>query len=100
MMYNHQQCILHGAILSGLKFETALSRLEDLVQKLEQGDLSLEESLKAFEEGVRLSKNCAKTLNDAERRVSLLIEPKEGENTIETCDLPDLGPDETQEAPE
>jgi exodeoxyribonuclease VII small subunit len=63
--------------LAGLKFEASLTRLEALVQKLEQGDLSLEESLKVFEEGVRLSKNCTQILNDAEKKVEILIGQKE-----------------------
>jgi exodeoxyribonuclease VII small subunit len=56
-----------------LKFEDALGRLETIVQSLERGDLSLDESLKAFEEGVKLSKNCLKLLDDAERRVDILV---------------------------
>jgi exodeoxyribonuclease VII small subunit len=56
-----------------LKFEDALGRLENIVQTLERGELSLEESLKAFEEGVKLSKSCLKLLDDAERRVDILV---------------------------
>jgi len=61
-----------------LKFDTALSRLEATVQSLEKGDLPLEEALKVFEEGVRLSKSCLKTLEETERKVELLIEGKDG----------------------
>lgn len=60
-----------------LKFETALSRLEEVVKSLENGDLPLEEALKVFEEGVRLSKNCAKMLEEAERKVGVLTQDKE-----------------------
>jgi exodeoxyribonuclease VII small subunit len=56
-----------------LKFEDALGRLETIVQTLERGELSLDESLKAFEEGVKLSKSCLKLLDDAERRVDILL---------------------------
>jgi exodeoxyribonuclease VII small subunit len=75
--------------LASLKFESSLTRLEDLVGKLEQGDLSLEESLKVFEEGVRLSKNCTKILNDAEKKVEMLMRqratcPAESGTEIET----------------
>lgn len=59
--------------MAALKFEEALGRLETLVQTLERGDLSLDESLKAFEEGVKLSKNCLKLLDEAERRVEVLV---------------------------
>ena len=48
-----------------IKFEDALSELESIVQKLERGELSLEESLTAFEEGIRLSRICSKRLDEA-----------------------------------
>jgi exodeoxyribonuclease VII small subunit len=59
-------------------FEEALSRLEVLVVKLEAGDLPLEEALRAFEEGVRLSRLCAARLEDVERRVHLLTHGPDG----------------------
>ena len=65
-----------------LKFEGALAKLEDIVNVLETGDLSLEESLEAFEEGIRLSKICSKWLSEAELRVERLISIDE--DTIET----------------
>jgi exodeoxyribonuclease VII small subunit len=61
-------------------FEEALGRLEEIVKKMEAGDMPLEESLKAFEEGTRLSRFCAKKLNEAERRVDLLL--KQGDETV------------------
>ncbi len=60
------------------KFETALKKLEDVVKKLEGGELSLEDSLKTFEEGVKHSAFCSKKLNEAERRVELLIKQRDG----------------------
>ena len=60
------------------KFETALRKLEDVVKRLESGDLSLDDSLKAFEEGVRQASFCARKLNEAERRVEMLIRQKDG----------------------
>ncbi len=68
--------------MASLKFESSLTRLEELVGKLEQGDLSLEESLKVFEEGVKLSKNCTKILNDAEKKVELLMGQQEEIETV------------------
>jgi exodeoxyribonuclease VII small subunit len=59
-------------------FEEAFSQLEALVARLEGGDLPLEESLRAFEEGVRLTRLCAERLEDAERRVHLLMRTPEG----------------------
>jgi len=60
------------------KFETSLKKLEDIVRRLEGGSLSLEDSLKAFEEGVKHSAFCAKKLDEAERRVEVLLKRKDG----------------------
>ena len=57
-----------------LDLESALEKLELLVESLEQGDLSLEESLKAFEAGIKLTRQCQETLAAAEQKVQLLIE--------------------------
>ena len=60
------------------KFEDALGRLEEIVRKMEAGDMTLEESLKAFEEGIKLARLCAKRLDDAERRVDILLKQEDG----------------------
>jgi exodeoxyribonuclease VII small subunit len=60
------------------KFEPALVRLEEIVQELEQGDLPLEQSLKLFEEGIKLSRICNTRLKEAERKVEILLKDKEG----------------------
>jgi exodeoxyribonuclease VII small subunit len=60
------------------KFEEALEKLEDIVRRMETGEMTLEESLKAFEEGIKLSRLCAKKLDEADRRVDLLLR-QEGE---------------------
>jgi|MGYP000963300463 exodeoxyribonuclease VII small subunit len=57
-----------------LDLESALEKLELLVESLEQGDLSLEDSLKAFEAGIKLTRQCQETLAAAEQKVQLLIE--------------------------
>ncbi len=62
---------------STLNFEKALRELETLVESMEQGDLSLEDSLKAFERGVELTRTCQKSLDEAEQKVELLT-GKEG----------------------
>ncbi len=62
-----------GAATEDLSFENALTRLEQVVDRLEQGDLELEASLAAFEEGVRLSKRCAGQLDAAEQRIEVLM---------------------------
>lgn len=60
-----------------MSFEQKLTRLEEIVGKMENGDLSLEESLKLFEEGVKASRECHKKLAEAEEKVQLLIEVDE-----------------------
>jgi exodeoxyribonuclease VII small subunit len=56
------------------KFEDAMKELEEIVKRLESGDLSLEESLKIFEEGIALSTYCFKKLEEAEKKISILID--------------------------
>lgn len=56
-----------------MDFEKKLGRLEEIVQKMEKGDLALEESLRLFEEGVKLSRECHQRLNEAETKVKLLV---------------------------
>lgn len=56
-----------------MDFEKKLTRLEEIVNQMEKGDLALEDSLKLFEEGVKLSRECHQKLNDAESKVKLLI---------------------------
>ncbi len=55
-------------------FEQALGRLEEIVARLERGDLELEAALSAFEEGVSLSRSCADRIEQAERRIEALVE--------------------------
>jgi exodeoxyribonuclease VII small subunit len=59
-------------------FEESLKKLESIVDKLEKGDLSLEDSLKLFEEGVGLSAACKKELEEAEGKVQILIKQRDG----------------------
>lgn len=63
------------------KFEKSLERLETLVKQLEAGELDLEGSMKAFEEGVVLVRNCEKQLTDAERKVEVLLKDQSGFQT-------------------
>ena len=59
-------------------FETALRRLEEIVETLESGELSLEESIKIFEEGVGLTRTCSRQLEEAEQKVSTLLAESKG----------------------
>lgn len=67
-------------------FEASLDELEKIVKQLEDGDLPLEESLKLFEDGVKLSRDCRDRLAKAERRIEVLMKDAEGAISIETID--------------
>jgi len=58
---------------SGFDFENALEELEELVTSMEEGELSLEESLQAFEKGIKLTRECQTALKQAEQKVQVLI---------------------------
>ncbi len=60
------------------KFEISLGKLEKIVDRIEKGELSLDESLKLFEEGVNLSRLCRSRLDEAERKVEMLLKDEEG----------------------
>jgi exodeoxyribonuclease VII small subunit len=60
------------------KFEISLKKLEEAVRRLESGELSLEDSLKIFEEGVRHSAVCSRKLNEAQKKVEILLKQKDG----------------------
>ena len=64
--------------MTDIKFEDALARLEQIVDTLEAGNLPLEDSLKAFEEGVGLARRCARYLDEAEKRIELLTKDEAG----------------------
>jgi exodeoxyribonuclease VII small subunit len=63
------------------KFEASLARLEEIVTELEGGELPLEQSLKLFEEGIKLVRICNARLEEAERKVEVLLKDKAGKMT-------------------
>ena len=68
---------------STMKFEQALERLEKIVADLEEGEMELDESLALFEEGVGLSRHCMKKLDEAQRKVEMLLQdPEEGARRV------------------
>ena len=75
--------------MAAVKFEQAMARLEAIVGELEKGDLPLDESLKIFEEGIRLSKNCLKVLEEAEHKVEVLVQDKNGKKQLRAFSLDD-----------
>lgn len=68
--------------MAAVKFEQAMARLEAIVGELEKGELPLDESLRIFEEGIRLSKSCLKVLEEAERKVEVLVQDKNGKKQL------------------
>ncbi|HSB42207.1 MAG TPA: exodeoxyribonuclease VII small subunit [Methylomirabilota bacterium] len=75
--------------MTDLKFEAALQRLEQIVDQLEAGNLTLEESLQVFEEGVGLARRCGKYLDEAEKRIELLIRDESGVLKTAPFELPE-----------
>jgi exodeoxyribonuclease VII small subunit len=86
-----EKCRTYGVIVAMAEknFEAALTRLEEIVKKLETGDLPLEQSLKLFEEGVKLSRLCNKRLEEAERKVEILLKDKEGNIVAQPFEEPE-----------
>ncbi len=66
-----------------LNYEAAVAELESLVERLEQGDVSLEESLKLYENGVLLSRDCQEALNTAEQKVQMLLQQSGQTNLVD-----------------
>lgn len=64
--------------MAKVSFEKAMDQLEEIVQEMESGNLSLEQSLKKFEEGMKLSKYCSQKLEETEKKISLLMSQTDG----------------------
>ncbi|MFN2502604.1 MAG: exodeoxyribonuclease VII small subunit [Pyrinomonadaceae bacterium] len=71
-------------------FETSLAELEQIVTRLENGDLPLEESLELFEQGIKLSRECRERLSKAERRIEILMRDADGNLGAKEIDPQDL----------
>lgn len=71
-----------------LSFEKALERLEKIVEELENGELALDDSLKRYEEGVRLAKDCQKKLDKAKAKIELLMKKDDGSFITQDFDQP------------
>ena len=67
-------------------FESSLEELERIVRELEQGELTLEKSLELFEQDVKLSRECQERLNQAERRIEILMRDNQGRATVRPFD--------------
>ena len=80
--------------MAEMKFEEALKKLEKIVQNLEDGDLPLDEALEKYEEGIRLSKACAKKLEVAKKKVEILLKNEDGSVELKEFDESSQGQDE------
>jgi len=67
-------------------FESSLKKLEEIVTELEAGDLPLEKSIKAFEDGIKLTRHCQKLLTDAELKIEKLVDSDNGSFDLESFD--------------
>ena len=74
--------------LKQFSFETAIAELEDIVSLLEKGDISLEDSLKNFERGIELTRNCQQALQEAEQKVKILTQI-DGEPSLQSFESED-----------
>jgi exodeoxyribonuclease VII small subunit len=72
--------------MAEMKFEDALKRLEKIVGDLEGGNLSLDEALERYEEGIRLSKTCSKKLEVARKKVEILLKSEDGSVELKEFD--------------
>jgi exodeoxyribonuclease VII small subunit len=75
--------------MSEIKFEKAMTRLENIVEELERGDLDIDKSLEIFEEGIKMSRLCSKKLNEAEARIEKLSKGKKGDLITELFPMDD-----------
>jgi len=69
-----------------VKFEEALKKLEKIVEDLERGDLSLDEALKKYQEGIELSRVCSQRLENAKKKIDVLVKTKKGEFELKPLD--------------
>jgi len=73
--------------LKKVKFEDAIKELEDLIGDLENGELTLDQALEAFQRGIELSRICANQLDGAEQKIDLLLKEKDGNITLKPVDF-------------
>ena len=72
--------------MAEIKFEEALKKLEKIVEELEQGDLSLDEALKKYQDGIELSRLCSSRLESAKKKIDVLAKNKKGDFELKPLD--------------
>jgi len=80
----------NGVNMAKEKFEDALEKLEEIVRKMESGDMPLDEALRSFEEGIKIIRFCSTKLEETERRVEILL-GKENSQQVKRFDGEDCG---------
>lgn len=77
---------------NALSFETAYARLEEILEKMNSGKVALEDSLKLYEEADKLIVWCSKRLNDAEKKIEMLVKNREGDVAMDQSGRPQTQP--------
>jgi len=77
--------------MAEVKFEEALKKLEKIVEDLEKGDISLDEALKKYQEGIELSRVCSQRLENAKKKIEVLVKGKKGELELKPLDEKGMG---------
>ena len=72
--------------MAEIKFEEALKKLEKIIEELENGELSLDEALKKYQEGIELSRTCNQRLENAKKKIDILVKNKKGEFELKPFD--------------
>lgn len=72
--------------MAEVKFEEALRKLEKIVEDLEKGELSLDDALKKYQEGIELSRSCSSRLENAKKKIDVLVKNKKGEFEFKPLD--------------
>lgn len=80
--------------MAELKFEEALKKLEKIVEDLEKGDLTLDEALKKYQEGIDLSRSCSARLENAKKKIDILSKNKKGDMELKPFETEKEGPEE------
>ncbi len=76
--------------MAEMKFEESLKKLEKIVEDLEKGDLSLDEALKKYQEGIELSRLCSQRLESAKKKIDILVKNKKGEFELKPLDQAEI----------
>lgn len=82
--------------MAEVKFEDAIKKLEKIVEDLEGGDLSLDEALKKYQEGIEISRICSQRLEGAKKKIEVLSKNKKGEFELKDFETEDISGTETE----